>query len=366
MKKLNILQINSSKTWAGGETHIRDLSRGLISNGHNVILLLRKEISRHFRELDAEIYELPLKNAIDLYSIYKIVKIIKEENIDIIHVHNGKDYWMGVFAKKFVSKVKVIATRHILKPLGNSFLHKKLFSNIDQFVAVSESVKSKLIKQNKIDKKNIIVIHNGMRMKNLNNIKTNYLYDELKIAKDVFKIGIVGTLCKRKNQEVLIKTASAINNSNLKFIIVGSDPSKDKKYKKKLERIIIENNVKDKVIMTGFREDNNNLMSFFDLLVVPSKSEAFGLVVIEAMSKGTPVIAAEVNGIKEIIDNGVNGFLVNPNSVDDIKDKILDLYNNKSKYIKFSKNGIIKVENEFSLNVMSSKIEEVYYDNLRS
>ena len=365
MDKLSILQINSSKTWAGGETHIKDLIKGLSEKNHNIFLAVRSQIAGSFEDMDVNLKVLPLKNSIDFYSVWKLAKIIKKNKIDIIHVHNGKDYWLAVLAQYFAGRAKIVATRHILKPLGNSFLHKKMFAKIDQFIAVSKKVKDNLIKENNVSPEKIKVIYNGMDLSNYNNINSEYLYSELNIKKDNFIIGSVGTLCNRKNQKLLIDIAKKIELDNIKFIIVGQDFSDKKKYKNGFLNKINQNNLEDKFIMTGYRTDVPELMNFFDLLVVPSKSEAFGLVAIEAMAAGTPVIANKIDGLKEVIKNNNSGILVSDNNINEYKTSILNIYNNKDLMNKYINNGYKRVKSKFSLKKMIKSVEKIYFNVLK-
>lgn len=366
MRKLNILQINSAKTWAGGETHIKDLIKGLKAKNHNIFLIVRSQIKDNFKDLDINLKVLPLKNSVDIYSIYKIAKIIKRNKIDIIHVHNGKDYWLAFLARLFAGRAKIVATRHILKDLGNSFLHKKMFESIDQFIAVSNQVKNNLIEKTNIDSDKIKVIYNGMDLSNYENIDSDYLYSELNIDKKAFIIGMVGTLCERKNQELLIDLASEIKLDNIKFIIVGEDFSEKKEYKKKLLDRIRHENLSQKIIMAGYREDIPEIMNFFDLLVIPSKSEAFGLVAIEAMAAGTAVIANKVDGLKEVIKDKDSGILIPNNNNDDYIKSIMQFYNDKELLNKYSKKGNERVKNKFSLNEMIKSVEEIYIKTLKN
>ena len=359
--KLSILQINSSKTWAGGETHLKDLIKGLQKRGHNIFLAVREQIAENFKDMNIDLRVLPLKNSIDFYSVYKLTKIIKNNNIDIIHVHNGKDYWLAILAKYFSKKVKVVATRHILKPLGNSLLHKKMFEKIDQFIAVSKQVKDTMVKENSIESKKIEVIYNGMDLSNYNNIDSEYLYSELGIKKEDFVIGSVGTLCNRKNQLLIIDIAKEIELENVKFIIVGEDFTEKKLNKDNLLNKIDANGFNNRIILAGYRSDVPELMDFFDLLVVPSKREAFGLVAIESMAAGTPVIANKVDGLKEVIHNN-SGILINDNNIKEYKKSILKLYNNKNIAEKYIENGFERVNNNFSLNKMVNSLEEIYFE----
>ena len=234
MNKLNILQINSAKNWGGGETHLKDLIIGLRDRGHKIFLTVRPQIANKFKELDINLKVLPLKNSIDFYSVFKLVQIIKKNEIDIIHVHNGKDYWLAFFVKFFCKDIKIVATRHIVKPIKNSFIHKIMLSKIDQFIAVSESVKKEMINSNNISKTKIEVIYNGINIKEYKNINIEYLYKEFDLKIDDFVIGIVGTISDNKNQNLFIDIVSDIEISNTRFFIVGEDNTIEQKYKKKL------------------------------------------------------------------------------------------------------------------------------------
>jgi len=361
MNKLSVLQINSSKTWSGGETHLKDLLKGLIDRGYNISLAVRSQIAANFHDMDINLKVLPLKNSIDFYTVYKLVKIIKENQIDIIHVHNGKDYWLAVFAQYFAGRAKVVATRHILPPLGNSILHQKMFAKIDHFIAVSEKVKDNLIQENNIQPEKISVVYNGMDLSNYNNINSSYLYSELNISKDNFIIGSVGGLCERKNQKLLIDIAKEIKLEPIKFILVGEDFSDNKEYKNELLTKIKQNNLEDRVIMTGYRKDIPELMNLFNLLVVPSKSEAFGLVAIEAMAAGTAVIANKIDGLKEVIVDKDSGLLVYNNNIIKYKNEILNFYYNQKLMDKYIENGYKRVKTKFSLEKMISSVEKVYF-----
>ncbi|PTX16246.1 Glycosyltransferase involved in cell wall bisynthesis [Halanaerobium congolense] len=360
MNKLNILQINSAKNWGGGETHLKDLIIGLRDRGHKIFLTVRPQIANKFKELDINLKVLPLKNSIDFYSVFKLVQIIKKNEIDIIHVHNGKDYWLAFFVKFFCKDIKIVATRHIVKPIKNSFIHKIMLSKIDQFIAVSESVKKEMINSNNISKTKIEVIYNGINIKEYKNINIEYLYKEFDLKIDDFVIGIVGTISDNKNQNLFIDIVSDIEISNTRFFIVGEDNTIEQKYKKKLLDKLETKKITDKIVLTGYREDIKELMSLFDILIIPSKTEAFGLVAIEAMASETPVIANNIDGLEEIIQDNYNGFLINNNSVYKFRKVMMCLYNNKELYNNIVGNGICNVKNNFSFQKMTNEVEKVY------
>lgn len=365
MKKLNILQINSSSTWAGGEVHLKDLTKGLVDKGHKITLVLRNNIVNEFSNLNVNIEVLPLKNAIDMVSVFKLKNIIQKYNIDIIHAHRGIDYWLAVMARYLAKRGKVVATRHILVPLGKSFIHKKLYNSIDKFIAVSRRVKEKLISENNIPDQKINIVYNGMdieKYENIEEIADKDFRQEFKVENKDFVVGMVGTLCERKNQELLIKIAAETKNENIKYLIAGEDYSSEKNYRQKLEELIKKFALEDQVILAGFREDIPQLMKFFDILVVPSHREAFGLVAIEAMAVETPVIASVCDGLKEIIRDEETGLLVPVDNKNKLKEAIFTLLNNVKKRKQLGREGYKYVKGKFDLKTMITEVEKTYFE----
>ncbi|GAB6099423.1 glycosyltransferase family 4 protein [Halanaerocella petrolearia] len=362
MEGLNILHIHSAKHFGGGEVHLYQLAKGLSARGHNLILALREPMVEKFSELDVKIEELPLRNVLDLSSITRLVKIITENQVDIIHVHRGKGYWLGITSAKLARRGKVVATRHILKPLGKGYVYSRLYENVSRFIAVSNEVKNILVQENKIADEKIDVVYNGVDIKEFSSDVANHsLKQEFEIKNNELVVGAVGRLGATKNQELLVKVAAKLKDKvDVKYLIVGEDSSPNQNYKNKLEKLIKEFKLEDKVILTGFREDIPQLMSIFDILVVPSQEESFGIVAIEAMAMKKPVVASSVGGLKEIIQDNKTGFLV-PLVEEEFIDRLLKLINDTKLREKMGQEGYKRVVDKFTIEAMIEQTEKLYF-----
>lgn len=362
--KLNILQINSASFWGGGEAHLYQLSKGLIEKGHQVTIIARKnsEVVERLSELAARIKELPLKGAIDIISVLEIADVIREQQIDIIHVHLGRDYWLGVLARKFVKRGKVVATRHVLFSLGKTYLHRQLYASVDRFIAVSRAVKGVLVDKNQINEERVEVIYNGVDIEEFKNEERTSLREELGITKNEFLIGVVGRLCARKNQEFVIEAANRLKDSelNLKHIIVGEDSSLKKEYETRLKQLINKYSLQDRVFLIGFRKNIAEILNILDLLVIPSLEEAFGIIALEGMASGTPVVANKVGGLVEVIKDGETGILTPVNDINSLTEIIIDLLTNQEKRDRIIKRAREEVREKFSIEVMINRTEELY------
>ncbi|MBM7556941.1 glycosyltransferase [Halanaerobacter jeridensis] len=362
---MNILQINSSKTWAGGEAHLKDLVDGLKNKGHSVTVAVKEDIAARFKDSATQIEVLPLKNAIDLYSAYQLSQVIKQQDIDIIHAHSGVDYWIAAFARYLAQKGKIVATRHILVSLGTSFFHEKLYRSFDQFIAVSNRVQEKLNNTHSFLVNKNEVIHNGINISKFSGQDYNQEITELKkefSLTDELVIGMVGTLCSRKNQKLLIKIANQFQEKKVKFLIVGEDFSDDNNYKQELQTMIKDLNLEEKVILAGFRKDIPQLMNLFDILAVPSRREAFGLVAVEGMAAKNAVVASNVDGLAEIIEDQSSGLLVESDNKDGWIKAFDKLINDKDLRNRLSNNAYQRAENKFSLATMVNKTEKIYFN----
>ncbi|MFH0931018.1 MAG: glycosyltransferase family 4 protein, partial [Candidatus Zixiibacteriota bacterium] len=123
--------------------------------------------------------------------------------------------------------------------------------------------------------------------------------------------------------------------------------------------------ISDKFIFTGRVEDPRKIISLMDIGVVASiGSETVCRVALEYMALGKPVVATDINGIPEVVKDGINGLIVKPKNSTSMADAILELLKDKTKRESYGKAGRVLTENEFSLNNFARKTEEFYYSFL--
>jgi len=146
------------------------------------------------------------------------------------------------------------------------------------------------------------------------------LRDELSIAKNTNVVGIIGNICFLKGQLVFLHAVPSILQAfpNTVFLIVGDSTGKaDESYKQNLREYIQRHGIEKQVMMTGFKKNILDIVEKLDVLVHPPVlPEAFGLVLLEAMYKEKPVVASNIGGIPELVQDRVNGFLIPPNDSD--------------------------------------------------
>ena len=319
----------------GVGVHIHTLSKKLVEEGHEVYVITYPH--KDIKDIDGihvigtKGLNIPgVRGLMFKKNAKKALKeLIEKEDIDIIHGHYlfpagaaavevGNEYGIKTYVTAHGSDMFEL---YKTQPLMRSTL-KKVLKNADRVFAVSNALKHEIIATGV----------NGIASKtriSWNSVDVNKFSSE---PNDSFKreyklegkpvVLFVGNLIKRKNVASLLD-AKKISNSDYYLVIVGDGPL-FKNLKKKAD----DENIRD-VIFTGSRNDVEDIIPSCDVLILPSFSESFGLVLIEALACGKPVIGSNVGGISEIITNDV-GLLVNPNKISSIAKAIDKMVNDEN------------------------------------
>lgn len=286
----------------------------------------------HFEEdgIKVHMYELPifprqktLLKSQQNYMIKHINRILKKDsfNPDIIISHQPS-YYSSQYIDKIVSDAKRIAVLHysdVKEQKRDKNYIQKLYSNYDNVFCRSNS------------------IYKFFENEGLENLSKQYIYSgipnilttiEKHWDSNCIQILYVGKLIKRKNVDLIIRALSKIKNSkDFRLIIIGQGPEK-KNLIELSKKLSLSNKVK--FIPHISREEVYSYMGKSDIFIMPSIGETMGLVYLEAMQQGCITIGTKGEGIDGIIKNGKNGFLVEPNSVDDLVKILKTIFNNSS------------------------------------
>lgn len=277
-------------------------------------------------------------------SIVRLYKIVKEENIDIIHSHHRYTTALANLIFIFNKNIKVIHTEHNVFPDKN-------FINLrgKNIIAVSNVVKDNLIK-NRVKEKNIKLIYNGIKVENNLNYTNN--------SDNIIKIGVIARLSKQKGHIYLLMALKNIINymSNIKIFMIGDGEEKDN-----LLKFVNDNQLDKYVEFCGNVDDVLSIIPNFKFFVLPSEYEGLPISILEIMSKKNIVIATDVGGNREIIEDDVNGFIIKPFSSKALEDKILDI-SRRNDLDSLKENAYNTILEKFSLENMIKLYSQYYYE----
>ena len=327
----------------------------------------KNQIDR-FKPYVEQIYFVPMVREItikkDISAILKVGKILKKIKPDIVYLHSSKAGAIGRIALAFNFKTKIIYNAHgwyFNAEISNK--KKRFFAFIEKFLAlktnkiinISQNEYESALKYKIASPKKMCVIENGIdfeKFKNSGKYRDS-TRNKYNISNNDIVIGVVGRLSEQKDPINMIKAFNLINkeNNNTKLMYVGSGELEEKvlDYAK-------ENNIIDNVIITGWVSNVEQFIPAFDIAVLPSKWEGFGLVLIEYMACDKPIVASNIGGISNIIKDGINGFLIKSGDYKELNEKIQNLINNKSIYKKIIENNKVYREKFDIRNVVKKHL----------
>lgn len=305
----------------------------------------------------------------DFHALVDLIKIFREERPHIVHTHTSKAGILGRWAA-FVTGVPIIVHTphgHVFWGYFNTYITliyiflEKLTARItDKIIALTEREKRDHLKYNIAREYKFSVIHSGVDLRKFLNATQNSaeVKAKLGIAKESFVIGTVGRLTHIKGHRYLIEAATKIVSArkNMVFVILG-----DGELWTSLRMMALNQGINEKVLFLGWRSDVAEIISTFDVFVLPSLNEGMGRVLVEAMAIGKPIVASDVGGIPDLIIHGKNGFLVPPADSEALAMAIMELYRNPTLRINMGQQGKA-MSVSFSVESMIQKIDQLYTD----
>jgi glycosyltransferase involved in cell wall biosynthesis len=364
---MKILQICSARQLGGGEKHLADLANALARRGHDVFAALVPS-SPLLAELSAvpgkNIVELRMRNSLNLASALKLAQFAREHQIEIIHAHVARDYPLAAIVSRRAG-ARLVLTRHVLFPMSG--LHRLTLRRTARVIAVSQAVAAGLRGQNIFDPDTIVLVHNGIDVDRFAKGREDVAGDEQGVSKRL-RVGMIGHLAPIKGQEDFVRAAAIVFGlrDDVDFVIAGEDKSHGGENRKRLERLIEESDLNQRIRLIGWVDDVARLLPTFDLFVSSARAEPFGLSIVEAMAGGTPVIATMSEGAREIIEDDQTGRLVPIGDVEALAKAICGLLSDPAQRARLSANAARAVRERFSLERMLEATEEIYRQALRN
>jgi glycosyltransferase involved in cell wall biosynthesis len=356
---MKILQICSARQLGGGEKHLADLANGLARRGHEVFaaLIPSSPLTAELSSLPRlNIVELPMRNSLDVTSALKLSRFVRRHQIDIVHAHVARDYPLAALAARHS---RLVLTRHVLFPLSR--IHKLTLRRTARVIAVSQAVADGLRAQRIFEPQAIALIHNGIDVERFAKGRESISSRETRVDQKL-RVGMIGHLAPIKGQEDFIRAAAFVceRRDHVEFIIAGEDKSRGGENRRRLEKLIDELGLNQRVSLVGWIDDVAKLLLTLDLFVSPSQSEPFGLSIVEAMAAGVPVVATMSEGAREIIDEDQTGRLVSIGVAEELAEVIEELLSDQKRRERLAENAGLAVRERFSLERMLEATEQVY------
>lgn len=360
-KKIKIVHIAQAN--GGVEVYLKMFFKYIDKDIYDNYIILSeqyKKSSVYFEKLGVKVFIVdmnreinPIKDFKAMINIHKILKYIKP---DIVYTHSSKAGGLGRIPSKLVG------AKNIYNPHGWAFdmnvstkkrILFKYFEKIlgyftDNIIAISEYEKDRAINERIVKNNKISVVENAI---DLEKFKKKYdsklLLDELNWSEDCIVIGMVARLAEQKSPSTFVDIAIKLAKKypNCRFLMVGDGDQREE-----IENKIKNNNLETKFHITGWVDDPYKYLDIFDIALLTSRWEGFGLVIPEYMAASKPVVASNVGGIPNIIDNGINGFVIDDLDVNKFVEKIEIIINDEMLRESFINLALEKVKSKYDFN----------------
>ncbi len=368
---LHILVVMISNSWGGLEqTALADV-RMLMQNGFKISLLVREgsPIDRTVQMESPQIRLLYCPNRVRNYfdgGMWRQVRyLIDHEHVNLIHCHQTTILGAIVPALMARPHVALVVSRHILNSHNKKDpLHAILYRRVDYMLVLSQTMRKNLAATFPLPEKKLRIVNLAIDLDrfNPNLVDRQEMREQWKIPKEAFLVGVVGRLDPMKGQDLLVKALAQVRKTyrDVYVVMVGNEtPGLNGEYIKELKDGIQQLHLTEYIHVEKAHENVAPVMAALDLFVMPSWSEAFGLVALEAMAMGVPCILARGGSAEEVaIASGAE--LVRPRDAYDLARKIIYLHNSPEIRDEMKKRGREFVGENHARAVRLFKTLEVY------
>ena len=364
---LRILKVCTSRSWGGMEMSMATISARLRDRGHDVhpVCYTNSPIHQRLLKMEFEPVTLDLWGKFHPFKAFWLSRYINRNNIDIVHTDYSRDLFTLVPAMKWSKPTPLVLHKHVgtIRP-KNLPVHPYLYRNVDYVIAISKVIEKNLLETHPLRPDQVGIIHHGIDMDRFvpDASRRAAVRAEFGIRDDELVVGIVGRLQEAKGHLQFLEVAKRIlpDFPNTRFVVVGEATRGEDEEANLILDKIEKAGLGDRMILTGYRDDVPDVLGAMDLFLFPTHSEAFGLVIVEAMAMGVPVVSADCDGVPDIVEHGRTGLLVPPTVVEGLTEAVAELLGDKGKRRGFGQAGRGRAEELFSEEKMCGELEALY------
>ena len=356
--------------WAGAEVQLKVLLSKLAQKPElnlSVILFNEGRLGKEIEGLGIPVTVFPETEWGSPKIFLELVREFKKSKVQIIHTHKYKDTILAAPAAKLCGIPHIVRTVHGLsEPFeGLQAFKMSLYETIERIVhrycvetiiGVSSQIERKYKVEGQVSR--VTCIRNGIDLEG-KSVQTDRwrTRKDLGVDTGTCLIGTVGRLTPVKGIPYLLKAARILlrQGANVKLLVVG-----DGSIRLDLVTQTRDLGISENVVFLGHREDTDELLQALDIFVLPSLSEGIPMALLEAMAATRAVVASRVGGIPEIVEDGFEGFLVEPMDVDGLAERCRRLIESPDIARKMGEQARRRVERDFSATAMADRVASVY------
>ncbi len=355
---MRILHSESSKGWGGQENRTLNELIGMRACGHQMAVVCQPgaRLSERAREAGFNVFEVPMRGALDLAAIARLRRIITIFSADVLNTHSSRDTQLAGMAARLLGRdrPRIVRTRHLALPITSRFTYSVL---PDHVVAVSCHV-ARYLASAGVPTEGITAVPTGIDLDRYRATPDGGgLRRELGLPENTLLVGTIAILRQKKGHADLLAAIPAVlaRFPATHFVFAGDGPQQDS-----LAARIAELGLGHRVHLLGLRRDVVNVLQSLDLFVLPTHQEALGTAFIEAAAMGLPAIGTQVDGVPEVILDGETGLLVPPRDSMALAQALLELLGDPERRMAMGRAALEHVGRRYSRDVMAAGMAALY------
>lgn len=360
---MKILHVSTIIEWRGGDNQMlttyhvlekhRDLEQIIFCPEDSVL-------EQKCKEQNIPFYSASRKSKYSLKFLKELIKTLKKEKIDVLHVHDSKAFTLSLLAIKFFPDLKFVYSRKRNNKVHKNFFKTRKYNSprIDKIICVSEAVKD-VLKPVLKDESKVKVIYDGIDVDRFSAVRnTGILHKDYDLSPETMIIGNIAGLTKQKDLFTFLDAAQLISQKSqkqIKFLIVGQGP-----LEKELKAYAKNLSIDDFVIFAGFRNDIPEILPELDVFMLSSDTEGLPLSIMEAFAARVPVASTAAGGTGEAVKHEVTGMISPVKQPEALAGNVHKLLEEKDLREKVKKNAFELVQSKFTLEVMEKEYYQFY------
>ena len=374
---LDLLVVCLSHSWGGLEQVAANDAADAAGLGLRVRVMVLQgspihENLAHRQEIELLPLEFRPRNTLDLKLRTELFRLI-ESGVSLVHTHQTS--LLGSIAPWLYGRghVGLIASRHIMSDhVKRTFFHRLIYRRVDALCVMSQTMRDNVRATFPIRERQLKVIHLGLDFEKFDPKRVDPSRQRAQWGADssTLVVGLVGRIDPAKGQATLIKAAAGLLKNakaeKIKFVIVGEETlGSSGGHLQSLREMVAQFGIGDHVVFAGYQENIPEVMRAFDVFVMPSRQEAFGLVAIESLAMERPIIISNSGSALEIIGKEEFGLLVKPDDAFDLQCKLREMLDRPDLRHQMGAKGRAHVMVNYGRTARIRKTLELYERTLR-
>jgi len=365
MRNTKVVFLITDLMVGGAEKALVRTAIGLSKSNYDVSVMYlygKAPLAETLKNAGVPVTNLNMRIKWDVSVLLKLYKLFRKEKPQILHTYMFHADLLGRLIGRLAHVPIIISSRRNIEIGGQirETINRLTVHLSDATTAVCDNVRQAEIKRSRAKPEKVFRIYNGVEIENFKQVesrKTEKLKKDLGIGPDDVVIGTVGRFLEKKGHPFLIRAMHKIISKfpGTKLLLVGYG-----RLQSRLERKVNNSGLSEKVIFTGSCSDISEMLSVFDVFILPSLWEGMPNAVLEAMAAGLPVVSTAVGGTPEVIKDGETGLLVPAGDSEALADGVINLLKDPERAKKMGATGRDRVEKIFTRSRMIADTEALY------